>query len=448
MNLRNILTEKIALPLSDIALGKSIKKNLEFLLKSQWWSESDLKNYQNEKLKALVKHAYHNVSYYSELFRKLKLKPDDIKNTDDLKKLPILTKEDIRENFKNKKIIAQNISKKKLLLMSSSGSTGEPLQFYITKDAESFSKACAIRGWYWMEYRLGDRYIKLSQNPREGIKRIQDKVNNCYYLFSQQLTNTNFKQITESILKTKPKFIRGYPDPMLFLAKYIQENNKSLPSVVAINTTGNTLFPETRAVIEKVFHAPVFDSYSCEGGANVFECDTHNCYHSSMEYAVTELMSNTYEPEPGERGRVITTDLHNFAVPFIRYDTQDYVVKSSEHCICGKNLLVVNSIEGRDSDILITPRGKYLIVHNFTAFFEWLDSVEQFQIRQDKIDEFKIIVKVNKKYTKEEEKQILKYWKDYIDEDVNIKIHVVEDIPITQSGKRRFLIRSGSIKLP
>ena len=447
MSLINTLTENIILPLSDIALGNSIKKHLDFLQESQWWSEGDLKEYQNEKLRALIKHAYENVAYYNELFKKLKLKPNDIKNTDDLAKLPILTKEEIRENFKNGKIIAKNIPEKELILTGSSGSTGEPLQYYITKDAESFSKACNIRGWYWMGYRLGERYVKLSQNPRKGIKRIQDKVNNCYYLFAQQLTNENFKVITEAIIKAKPLFIRGYPDPMLFLAKYIRDNNVILPPITAINTTGNILFPETKALIEKVFHAPVFDSYSCEGGANAFECDTHNCYHLSMEYAVTEIISESHESDLGERGRVITTDLHNYAVPFIRYDSQDYVVKSSKQCTCGRKLLTIDKIEGRDSDILITPKGKYLIVHNFTGYFEWIDSVEQFQIRQDKIDEFNILLKVNEKYTKEEENKIYKYWKDYINEDVKIEINVVKDIPLTKSGKRRFLIRNKDIKL-
>jgi phenylacetate-CoA ligase len=162
MSLINTITENIILPISDIILGQSISKYLKFLMKSQWWSESDFKEYQNEKLRALIKHAYENVPYYTELFKKLKLTPADIKTTDDLYKLPILTKDIVRENVKNGKIIAKNIPKRKMILSSSSGSTGEPLQYYITKDAESFSKACGIRGWYWMGYRLGDKYIKFT----------------------------------------------------------------------------------------------------------------------------------------------------------------------------------------------------------------------------------------------------------------------------------------------
>jgi phenylacetate-CoA ligase len=166
-----------------------------------------------------------------------------------------------------------------------------------------------------------------------------------------------------------------------------------------------------------------------------------------MEYAITEIISNGHEVNSGEKGRVITTDLINYAVPFIRYDTQDYVTKSKEKCSCGRNLLPIEKIDGRDSDILITPKGKYLIVHNFTGYFEWIDSVEQFQIRQDKIDEFDIILIVNSKYTHEIERKIFKYWEEYINENVKIEINVVDDIPLTKSGKRRFLIRNKDIKL-
>jgi phenylacetate-CoA ligase len=448
MNIRNYITEKIILPLSDIALGQSVSKHFKFLQKSQWWSESELKEYQNEKLRALIKHAYENVPYYTELFDSLNLTPSDINTTDDLVKLPILTKEIVRENFKNGKIIAKNIPTKKMILTGSSGSTGEPLQYYITKDAYSMNIVSNLRGWYWMGYRLGDSYAKLSQNPRNSnTKKIQDKINNCYYLLVQQLTDENFSKIVKDIQNYKPKFVRGYPDPLLFLANYINKNNICLPSIFAVNTTGNILFPENRKIIENTFKCKVFDSYSCEGGANVFECETHKCYHSSMEYAITEIISNGHEVNSGEKGRVITTDLINYAVPFIRYDTQDYVTKSKEKCSCGRNLLPIEKIDGRDSDILITPKGKYLIVHNFTGYFEWIDSVEQFQIRQDKIDEFDIILIVNSKYTHEIERKIFKYWEEYINENVKIEINVVDDIPLTKSGKRRFLIRNKDIKL-
>ena len=448
MSIRNTLTKNFILPLNDTILGYNISKNLSFLLKSQYWTKEELEAFQNKQLKKLISHSYTNVQYYRELFDSLNLKPHDIQTKADLHKLPILTKDIIRKNIKNGKIIAKNIPEKQMIYSSSSGSTGEPLQYFRTKESHSFAYACGIRAWYWMGYRLGDKYVKLSQNPRNRtIKKLQDKVNNTKYLFSQQLTDENFEKIIEKINMYQPKVIRGYPDPMTFLANYIKKKNVRIFSPEVINTTGNILYKEARELIEKQFGCRIFDSYNCEGGANVSECETHNCYHSSMEYAFTEIISNSVEVNNGERGRLITTDLHNYATPFLRYDTQDYVVKAKGKCSCGRELLAIEKIDGRDSDILVTPKGKFLILHNFTGYFEWVDSVDHFQVRQEKTDEFHLFLKVNSRFTKEIEKEIKEYWEEYINEDVEIKIFVVDDIYFTSSGKRRFLIRNNAIKL-
>jgi len=447
MSFNNLITEKIILPLSDLAFHQTITKHFNFLQKSQWWSIEELKEYQNKKLRILIKHAYENVPYYNDIFKKMKLVPADIKTTDDLLKIPILTKEMIRKNFPHR-IVAKNIAKKKIMLKASSGSTGEPLQYYITKDAYSFNIASNLRGWYWMGYRIGDKYVKLSQNPREELKKkLQDKINRCNYISSQQLTEKNIKKTIKEIKKYNPAFIRGYPDPMYLLAKYIKNNSLKIPMSKAINTTGNILFNQTRKLIEEQFHCKVFDSYSCEGGANIFECETHEFYHSSMEYAITEILDTSREVPPGERGRLVTTDLRNFAVPFIRYDSQDIVKKGENHCICGRGLFTIKRIEGRDNDFLITPSGKYLIVHNFTGYFEWINTVKQFQVIQEEINKIIIKLVVNETFNEYEKEKIHKYWSTYVGEDIKIYIELVDNIPLTTSGKRRFLIRNKHIPL-
>ena len=210
MSLLNNFIGKIILPFSDFLLGQSIYKYFKFLTKSQWFSKDQLIAYQNQKLKALIKHSFDNVPYYTELFNKLKITPDDIKTKEDLVKLPILTKDILRENFNNGKLIAKNISRKKFISVGSSGSTGEPLQYFTTKEAYSFNIAANLRGWYWMGYRFGDKFIKLSQNDRSSkLKKIQDKLTRNKYLFGQQLTEENFSLILDEIIKYKPKILRG-----------------------------------------------------------------------------------------------------------------------------------------------------------------------------------------------------------------------------------------------
>ncbi len=174
------------------------------------------------------------------------------------------------------------ISKRNRIQSSSSGSTGEPLFYYRTRDAYSMNLAASLRGWYWMGYRLGDKYIKLSQNPRKTpIKRLQDKMSRNLYLASNPLIDSNFDFILKEIERYKPKIIRCYPDPLLFLARYKQNHQEFSFRPLALTTTGNTLYSETREEIEAAFGCKIFDSYNCEGNSTVFECPTHTCYHSS-----------------------------------------------------------------------------------------------------------------------------------------------------------------------
>ncbi len=447
MPLRNFITEKIILPGSDIARGTEMRKMLDLLLETQFWSRGQLEEYQNRKLQKLIRHAYENTAYYRELFDGIKLKPSDIKTADDLIKIPVLSKSDIRKNFPDR-IVARNIPASDHVYISSSGSTGEPLTFARSKHAHSIVYAANIRGWYWMGFRLGDKYVKLSQNPRNSkIKKIQDRFNNCKYLFSQQLIDENFEHIVKEIRNFRPKVLRGYPDPLFFLSQYIKRNGIDDIQVPLITTTGNILFPEARKLIEEQFHGKIFDSYSCEGGAIVAECPTHECYHSAMEYAISELVDENNQPVQGERGRLLTTDLDNFATPFIRYDTKDILVRSDKECSCGRGLMSIEKIEGRDNDILITPSGKFLIVHNFTGFFEFLTEVDGFQVYQKEPDYLIIRMKINDTFTGETMKAVQAYWLKYIGNDMKIEYEIVDEIEPSPSGKRRFLIRDKSIPL-
>jgi len=91
MSFYNWTIQNLVLPLSDVILGRSVSKHLRFLHGSQWWSSEELKEYQSERLRALIKPTYTNVPYYHDLFNEGQLTPDDIETTDDLLKLPLFT---------------------------------------------------------------------------------------------------------------------------------------------------------------------------------------------------------------------------------------------------------------------------------------------------------------------------------------------------------------------
>lgn len=412
-------------------------------MNSQWWDENQMKQYQEERLRILIKHSVATVPYYRDLFKELRLNPDDISSRRDLKKLPILTKAIIKKEGIDR-FTSSVISKRNLRNFSSSGSTGEPLFYFNTKEAYSVILASNLRGWYWMNYRLGDKYIKLSQNARKDfLKRFQDKMSRNLYLATNPLIESNFNFILNEIQKFRPKIIRCYPDPLLFLARHLKNHPEFHYHPQAITTTGNTLHPETRSEIENAFGCKIFDSYSCEGNSTVFECPTHNCYHSTEEYGISEVIDDQENNVATGVGRLISTDLWNLAHPFIRYDTQDLIEIDETPCICGRKHLRINKILGRDNEVLIMKTGRRFIVHNFTGFFqvdssEINRSIDQFQVvkKQNGTILFRLVV--NGKYSDSVSEYIRSFWENEFK--ARVVIEITDQLPLKANGKHRFII--------
>lgn len=156
----------IYLRLGDVITGQKVYSSLNFLQKSEFWERDKIHAFQSERLQLLIQHAYEFVPYYRDLFDKLKLVPNDIKTKEDLNKIPFLTKAIIKQEG-IERFTSKAFKKSNLIQASSSGSTGEPLFYYNTKEAYSMNIAANLRGWYSMGYKLGDKYIKLSQNARK-----------------------------------------------------------------------------------------------------------------------------------------------------------------------------------------------------------------------------------------------------------------------------------------
>jgi phenylacetate-CoA ligase len=442
MSLYNVISEKVVLPLSDLLTSQKVYKYFKLLQKSQYWDRKQIDDYQNEKLKFLIKHSYNTVPYYKDLFDKIGLKPEEIKTKEDLVKIPITSKEVIkREGIE--RFTSLRYPVKKIMNSSSSGSTGAPLFYLNTIDSYSMNIAAGLRGWYWAGYRLGDKFIKLSQNERNSsLKKIQDKVSRNLYLKTDPLTDDNFLSILKKFEQYQPKVIRCYPDPLLLLARFKKQNKKFTYSPLAITTTGNTLFPEVRKEIEEAFNCKIFDAYSCEGNAGVFECPTHEGYHSTEEYGISEILDENNNIIKSGVGRLISTDLHNLAHPFIRYDTQDLIEVNEEMCSCGRELLKINRIIGRDNDILEMSSGRKFIVHNFTGFFqvdtpELCRSINNFQVVKNKdYVVFKLVV--NSNFNANVASYIKNYWEsEFL---LPVFVEVVDEIPLVASNKRRFII--------
>ena len=442
MSFVNIFSEKVTMPLGDQISGRDISSKLFFLDKSQWWPKDRIEHYQNDRLKKLIIHAYDSVPYYRRMFDERNLNPTDISCKEDLKKLPILTKKLIKENFPDS-IVSNTINSYNMVNNSSSGSTGEPLKYFETKESYSLNKALNLRHWYWIGYRLGDRYTKLNVNPMKSwSKKIQNLLFNCYYISTSHLSDAQIGNIVDYWRIRKDKIIRGNPSALYVFAQYILKTGINDLSPLAVTTTGEILFPHFRSKIESAFNCKVFDSYCGEGGSLVSQCPKSS-YHLSSEYAITEFIDEEGDNVKSGKASVVSTDLWNYAVPFIRYEVGDTVTLNESKCRCNRvNCGKIQTIDGRHGDVILTPSGKLITLPFFAGFFKNYEMISKFQIIQNKEGTIEVLIVPEENFDINELFHIKKSINDYLRDELSLHLQVVDDIPLEKSGKRKFLINN------
>lgn len=430
MSLRNFICEKVVLPVSDVLTGQKVYKYLKFLKQLEHWSDKEIQKYQEKRFLLLVSHISQYVPFYRTYFAENHLSVEDFKSISDISKLPIVDKSLIRkvglENF-----LSDAVPSSERIFSRSSGSTGEPFAYYVSKDAYSFNMATKLRTWYHAGYRLGDRYMKIANSPRHGkIKKLQDKVNNCIFLHFSSVDDQYVSEVLRRIDEEKPLYIRAYPAPLYLLAKYRNTHEGYSFCPKCIFTTGATLTKEYREEIIKAFGCDVIDSYSCEGTPNTAEIPLHDGYHVSKEYAIMEVLDSEDNCIRDGVGRVVSTDLWNYAQPFVRYDAHDLVKVEDGQ---------VKVVLGRECEAYLVANGITYTVHNFSSYFIHENvSVDAYQIVRKKSGKVVIRVVPNENFTIQSKQRIIDDWSQRLG--VSIDVDVVEDIPIMNNNKRLTIV--------
>jgi len=220
----HLFAENVVLPVYDLVRRTSRFRFGRVLQKSQWLSRAQIERLQNGNLRVLLKHAYETVPYYRRTFRERGLTPEDIKSVDDLAKLPILTKPDIRKNFED--LVSRSIPRSRLIPYHSGG-TGDPVHFYITKESFSWEVAAEFRAYGWAGYRLGDPCFVLWGSPAD-LSKYKSIISRFTKTFENVLTVDAFLMTDEvlgryaSLLeKFNPRIVRGYAHSVYMLARHL-----------------------------------------------------------------------------------------------------------------------------------------------------------------------------------------------------------------------------------
>jgi phenylacetate-CoA ligase len=429
-----------------------------WLNETQWWSRDKHEEYQLEKLRALVKHAYENVPYYRRVFDKLKVRPEDIVTLDDLQKLPLLTKKDVIENLED--LVARNIDRASLVYKTTSGSTGTPLGLYRDKHtAHIHDYALLILQCSWAGYKLGDRMLTmlgsvLAAPGTKGTRGWWDYYpgHNELLLSSYDMTEENLFKYIEKIKEFRPNFIYAYPSSIEILARFMKRNNTSIATVQSIHCTAETLYPQQRILIESQFGCRTFGKYAMtERAVEAVECEHHQGYHVNMENGILELLNRYDEPikSPSTPGRVVGTGFDTWGMPLIRYVTDDVAEFAVSACTCGRQSTLISDFRGRLRELVISKSGYIAPIQPFYGHGQLFSKIRELKFLQEREGELVAQIALAPAFSEVEvAKEFLEeFYEKYSKDEFNVKISFVDRVPRTGRGKLGLLEQRLPIKI-
>jgi len=411
------------------------------LRKNLWFKTSDLEILQWEKFKTLLDHAHGNVPFYRNLFDSARIRPKDIKNYDDLYKIPTITKYQVKNNKKD--MIARNINLSGCIEYRTSGSTGNTLTGFLTKDDALYIRGSYERVRNENGFRMLRDTLLIIGNPYAPANRKE-----WYQYFGiRRSKRLNILEPLDAqiqaLKKVKPDAVWAYPSAIRILAKIIQEKEIKGISPRLIFTNAEVLDSETRYFINSVFNNKIFDVYGAwETCCMAWECNEHSGYHVNMDTALMEFIDeNGQRVKAGEKGRVVVTNLHSFAMPIIRYEIGDYAIPTYEECPCGRGGYLIKGIEGRYDDFIKLRGNKFISPPVFWQIMKDIPGVAEFQIVQKKVEEFVVYVVKTEEFSDIKLfEQIDKAFKNILGDNIFLNIEIVKNIPRPQSGKLRSVI--------
>jgi phenylacetate-CoA ligase len=431
------LYRKLAGPLViafDSFEGRCVYRCRKFLEKTQWMKKKDLQRLQIRRLKALLRHAYENVPYYHESFRKENFRPADFKCLKDLCKVPILKKSVIREQLNG--MVAKNVRKRDLVQRFTSGTTATPVKFYRSKKDVSWGIAAELRGYGWAGYEIGDKLALMWRIKPKQIGSFKFKIKNLLrrhkILNTNHLSEKSMEPFAKEMHGFQPDFIRSYASTASIFATFMLQNKHLKICPQAVFTSGQTLLPHYQKAIEETFNCEVYDYYATSEVSHIAaQCRQREGLHIFEENVVVEIVKDDELASPGEEGQVLLTNLHSYAMPFIRYDVEDLGKILPDTCSCGRELSLLKVI-GRNYEYFVNRDGSFTYLYDLQTIFEDLP-IKDFQIVQENYDEIIIKIVSRPGYTKAHTDFILKNIKIF--GPAKIRVELVDSISLEKSGK-------------
>ncbi len=422
--------------------GGAFQTHLAELKKHSSWTAEDYASDQLLKLRLMLFYAESHCVYYHELFHKIGFKPDKLYSLEGLWELPVLEKEIVRSQ--SGRLLAfppiRNVVRGQ-----TGGTTGSPLKFLVTEEANQRHYATQWFHMSWAGIRWGERWAHFGGHlvgPVDSVRPpfwILDRHENELIFSSQHMTPNSLPDYTQVLEEFQPAVICGYPSSIYLLALHLIETGSRAIRPKGVFTWAETTLEYQRQAIEKAFDCRVYSSYgNGERTGHLLQCECGN-FHVVPETCVVEVLDAQDHPAcPGEIGELVCTSLVERAMPLIRYRTGDTAIAAEDLCSCGRTTPIVSAIEGRTRDFIIGRNGRTFIPHANMFTSEML--IKEAQFVQDHAGAVCIRLVPRIGYGPEEQARLTKAAYYQFGNQLEVTIQIVDAIPRTKAGKYQFVV--------
>jgi phenylacetate-CoA ligase len=377
--------------------------------------------------------------------QELRLRPEDVRGQDDLHKLPLLSKDDIRRHLYFD-IMSENHDKAQVLRVATSGSTGEPFVCYADRAQLELRWAATLRAQEWTGYRFGDPTVRLwhqtlGMTKDQIVRERADAIlSNRTFVPVFELAEDRLEDMIRTIAEAEPVLLDGYAEALDFLAHYVKSRGGPPARPRAIMSSAQTLPLASRRVIEDAFGCQVFDKYgSREFSGIAYECEAHAGHHVVAEGYIVEILRGGEPAKPGEIGEVVITDLTNTCMPFVRYRIGDLAeaMDPGAACVCGRGAPRIGAIEGRVQSIIRGEGGRYLPGTFFAHYLKELDhAIKRFQVIQEEPDRITFRVVKAGRFSHDVLDEVLATFRKHLGSGMRIDVEFVDGVDLVRTGKR------------
>jgi phenylacetate-CoA ligase len=398
-----------------------------------------IQRWQASHLRSLAAHCGKNVPFYKTLLAESGVRAEDIRSIDDIARLPLLTKDSFR-----KRPAEEYLDNSRPLFGSwgkTSGTTGKPFTFLA---GDNFSNFARFRFLLWRGTGLREiATVKFVHIKTTTPVPHPNKLN-----ISGHELMADPERAFAAVEEFDPEIIESVPSLLLEFAKKLKihgTHRRIEPRYVVV--FGEMLTPPVRRFLEETLGAEVYDRYGIdETGVIGVECALHNGFHTNGESIIVEILDDAGNPtSEGTYGRVFVTDLNNYSMPFIRYDTGDYGILRRSPCACGLETPRV-WIKGRWRANLTF--GSRCVNHAEFSFLltDFMDEILRYQIAKLSDDHMSIRIVPTRPIATETHRKILEKIASITGDNVQVEVREVADIPIMPSGKTQVIVDESNMK--